>query len=184
MIRQVILLLLAAIVAAGVSCDRPRQSSHVNGGSRPRPGVSEVEPGAAPLPTAAGQTIFVPAYSSVSTADNSRLYPLAITLSIRNTDRNHPIVIVLTRYYDQDGRLVRSFVEKPLRLAPMASLDVFVRESDTSGGTSASFLVEWVADQAVSDPCVEAVMIGTTGNQGISFTSQGRVVADRARPSE
>jgi hypothetical protein len=175
------MLVVVASVVLGTSCDGPRSHDGVLGGDKPRPGVSEIEPGKANLPGTIGQTLYVPAYSAIPTADNPLLYQLSITLSVRNTDRSNPIVIVAVQYFDQDGRVVRDFLKKPLRVAPMASMDFFVREGDSSGGTSASFLVEWVADQAVSGPCVEAVMVGTRSNQGISFTSPGRVVADRGR---
>jgi hypothetical protein len=56
-----------------------------------------------------------------------------------------------------------------------------VKESDTRGGVSASFLVEWVAEQSVSAPLVESVMIGTASTQGVSFTCPGRVIDDRRR---
>ena len=42
-------------------------------------------------------------------------------------------------------------------MAPMASADFFVKESDTTGGSSSSFLVDWMADQAGRPPVVEAV---------------------------
>ena len=128
-----------------------------------------------------GQTIYVPAYSSIPTADAARPFNLAVTLSVRNTDQTQPIVIATVRYHDANGQLVREFLTKPVRLMPLASKDFFVKESDTSGGTSASFLVEWVAERPVSVPIVEAVMIGVASSQGISFLSTGRVVAERAR---
>ena len=46
-------------------------------------------------------------------------------------------------------------------------------EQDKSGGLGANFLVEWVAEQPVYGPVVEAVMIGTAGTQAISFVSTG-----------
>ena len=42
---------------------------------------------------------FAKAISAVATADNSQLYQLAITLSVRNTDRTLPIVITAIRYH-------------------------------------------------------------------------------------
>ena len=82
---------------------------------------------------------------------------------------------------DADGHLVREFLARPLRLAPLASKDFFVKESDTSGGTSASFLVEWFAERPATAPVVETIMIGTASSQGISFVSPGRVIAERDR---
>lgn len=117
MSRLVRLSFLALFLAPGASCGRPQQHDVARGGG-PRPGVSEIEPGKADLPDAAGQTIYVPAYSAIATADNPQLYQLAITLSVRNTDQDQPILLTDVRYHDQDGRLVRSFLKKPLRIAP------------------------------------------------------------------
>jgi hypothetical protein len=147
-----------------------------------RNGVVEIEPGEAPANAAAGQTIYVPAYSSIYTANRPSEFPLAVTLSVRNTDASQPIVLASVRYFDHDGRLVRDFLKKPLRVAPLASKDFFVKESDTSGGLSASFLVEWVAEREVTAPVVESVMVSTASTQGVSFVCAGRVLKDR-RPA-
>jgi hypothetical protein len=163
-----------------VSCDRGQgQGSGAPAGqAAARKGVAEVE-GGADLKGVAGQTIYVPVYSQIPIGDKGHPFALSVTLSVRNTDRAQPIVVTAVRYYDQDGQLAREFLTKPLRVAPMAALEYFVQERDSSGGSSASFLVEWVAEQQVSKPAVEAVMAGTAGNQGISFTTSGRVVAEK-----
>jgi hypothetical protein len=163
------------------SCDRQQAEEPFAPGGKARKEVSEVEPIAEDR-VVAGQTIYVPVYSSVYTSDKAHRINLAASLSIRNTDRQHAIVIGAARYYGEDGQLVREYAKKPLRVGPMASLDFFVSESDTSGGVSASFLVEWVAEQSVTAPVVESVMIGTASTLGISFTSPGRVLTDRSRP--
>jgi len=38
--------------------------------------------------------------------------------------------------------------------------------------------MEWVADKKVVKPFAESVMISTASTQGISFTSQGRIVKE------
>jgi hypothetical protein len=174
-------LAVVALIAAGAACDHPQQAEVRAGGDGLRPGATAVDPGSSELRAAAGQTIYVPAYSAVATADNARLYQLAITLCVRNTDRNLPIVVTAARYHHQDGRLVRDFLKTPLRLAPLAALDFHIREGDTTGGTAPSFLVEWVGESVASPPITEAVMVGTAGTQGISFVCPGRVIADRGR---
>lgn len=127
-----------------------------------------------------GQTIYVPVYSHIYIRDKSRVINLTATLSIRNTDAQSPIRINSARYYDTNGALVREYVNEPLRLAPMASTDFVVAEDDTSGGVGANFIVEWGASIEVTAPVVEAVMISTASQQGISFVSMGRVIKDRA----
>jgi hypothetical protein len=174
-------LLLATFTLASLTSCGGQQPTEIHApGPKTRKGVLEVEPIESSR-VVAGQTIYVPAYSSVFTADRAHSFNLAVTLSIRNTDRTHPIVMTSASYYDQDGEVVRDYNTKPLRIAPMASAEFFVKESDTRGGVSASFLVEWVAEQSVSAPLVESVMIGTASTQGVSFTCPGRVLDDRRR---
>ena len=136
-----------------------------------------VDPGRE-LAVVAGQSIYVPAYSHVYYSDSARPYQLAVTLSVRNTDRELPIVLESVRYHDSAGKLVRSYLKAPVELPPLATDEFYVRESDTTGGSGANFLVDWVAEHEVSAPVVEAVMIGTTGAQGISLICSGRVVGE------
>lgn len=125
----------------------------------------------------AGQTIYVPIYSHIyHYSSQNHAINLAATLSIRNTDSSHSIVLRVVDYYDTDGKLIQKYIENPVELKPMASTDFFIERDNISGGSGANFLVEWVAEAAVYDPIVEAVMINTDASQGISFVSSGRVL--------
>jgi hypothetical protein len=127
----------------------------------------------------AGQTLYVPIYSSVFTADSASSVDLAATLFVRNTDTHRPMILIRAEYFDSGGNSLKKFVSEPLKIAPMASVNFFIKESDETGGASPSFLVEWIATEIVSDPLVESVMIGTTGSQGISFVCPARVIDGR-----
>jgi hypothetical protein len=111
--------------------------------------------------------------------NQKRRYLLAVTLSIRNTDEQHPLKVTSTRYVGTEGQILKEFIETPIRLGPLASTEFFVDEHDKSGGLGASFLIEWVAEQPVYAPVVETVMVGTSGTQAISFVSTGRVLCHR-----
>lgn len=128
-----------------------------------------------PLKAVIGQTIYVPAYSYIYYGKGEE-YLLAITLSIRNTSLSDPISVTSIRYYNSQGNLVKEFAQKSLQIPPMATAEFFVEERDTSGGSGANFLVEWVAEKEVSEPVVEAVMVGTSFQQGVSLVSPGRVI--------
>jgi hypothetical protein len=128
----------------------------------------------------AGQTIYVPIYSHIYMRDGSRVINVTATLSIRNTDLQNPIRINTVRYYGSDGGLVKDYAPQPFRLGPMASTEYIVAESDTAGGAGANFIVEWSSGAEATAPVVEAVMIGTISQQGISFISEGRVIKDRS----
>jgi len=66
-----------------------------------------------------------------------------------NTDAEHAITLEKADYFDTDGRLVKHFVEEPVQVAPMATVEFFVEERDTRGGSGANFLVDWSADEPV-----------------------------------
>lgn len=127
----------------------------------------------------AGQTVYVPIYSHIYMWEQTRTTDLTATLSIRNTDLTHPIIISSVNYYDTNGKLVRKYLEQPVELGPLAATDFVINQEDTKGGSGASFIVEWVAQQPVSTPVIEAIMINTSGNQGLSFVSPGRVIKSR-----
>ncbi|QDT00608.1 DUF3124 domain-containing protein [Adhaeretor mobilis] len=130
-----------------------------------------------------GQTVYVPAYSHVYHEDG-KPHLLTITLSVRNTSLEHGIVVTSVRYYDTSGKLTKKHLDKPLRLGPLASTEFLVEREDTSGGSGANFLVQWVADQVVSEPVIEAVMIDTSSQQGISFARSGTVIKEQATESQ
>ena len=123
-----------------------------------------------------GQTVYVPLYSHIYSGDREQPFYLAATLSIRNTDRTHAITLTAVDYYDSDGKFLKHFLEKPLPLNAMATKRYVVPESDKSGGSGAKFIVTWQSEQPVAEPLIESVMISTKTQQGISFTSQGRVL--------
>lgn len=123
-----------------------------------------------------GQTIYVPVYSHIYYQNQEKILNLAATLSIRNTDFNQPMIITSVRYYDSNGKVVKQFLARPVQLGAMASTDFVVDSTDTSGGSGANFIVEWVAQTEISEPIVEAVMIGTESNRGISFIGAGKVI--------
>lgn len=127
----------------------------------------------------AGQTVYVPVYSHIYTVEQRRTIDLTATLSVRNTDPTNPIIISSVNYFNSNGTLVRKYLEQPVELNPMAATEYVISQQDASGGAGASFIVEWVAQTPVSNPVIEAVMIHTLGNQGISFVGQGRVIKSR-----
>ncbi len=125
---------------------------------------------------AAGQTVYVPIYSHIYTWERSKTIDLTATLSVRNTDLERPIILSTVNYYDSSGKLVRKYLEQPVELGSLASTNFLVNQQDTSGGSGAAFVVEWVSQTTVSTPVIEAVLINTIGNQGLSFISSGRVI--------
>ena len=173
--------LLIATVLVGLGCSGPA----------PEPAPPAADTGAAgspgPVPydsedMAAGQTVYVPVYSHVYQDTKRRPFDLVCTLSVRNTDLERPIRVVSIRYFNSRGKLLRSYLDRPLEIAPLASAD-FVADQHDENGSATSFVVEWVAETEVHEPVIEAVMISTKLSQGISLTSPGRVIRSLHKPA-
>jgi hypothetical protein len=128
-----------------------------------------------------GATVYVPVYSHIYVGIKGQPFDLAISLSIRNTDPTRPITVSSVAYHDSRGRLVKHFLETPVEIPSLASVDFFVSESDTTGGFGAAFVVKWKSTTKVNEPIVEGVMAGTRSGQGISFTTRGQVIEESGR---
>jgi hypothetical protein len=51
-----------------------------------------------------GQTVYVPIYSHIYYYNSQvQVMNLSATLSVRNTDSTHPIILTAVKYYDTDG---------------------------------------------------------------------------------
>jgi Protein of unknown function (DUF3124) len=177
--RSIVVVLCSALL---VSCGNGDEGSR--GVSKPHEGGVEIDPPAGGFRPIAGQTVYVPAYPTINVSNEPGKFKLAVTLSIRNADPRQSIVVTSVGYFGHNGKRLRDYVTKPIEVAPMAAVDFFVSERDTSGGVSASFLVDWLSEAPVVPPVVESVMIGAASNQGVSFTSRGVVVSDRMSPSK
>ena len=130
---------------------------------------------------AVDKLVYLPVYSHVYYL-GGRPYSLEATISIRNTDVDDPIYIRSVRYYDTEGELAKAFLDSPIRLRPLQSLEYLIEQRDSTGGSGANFLIDWFATSAVDEPIIEAVMVGASGTQSIGFTTTGKTVTRAVEP--
>lgn len=123
-----------------------------------------------------GQTVYVPAYSHIYSGNQGMPFLLTVTLSIRNVDPKHQIIIEAVDYYETQGKHLKKYLDKPTILEPLGSVRYIILERDKSGGSGANFIVKWKSDKLANPPIVETIMIGTKSSQGISFASRGQVL--------
>jgi hypothetical protein len=123
-----------------------------------------------------GQRVYVPAYSHIYSGNKERPFLLTVTLSIRNIDADHPIRINSANYYATQGELLKEYIDESVVLKPLESMRYVVAQRDDSGGSGANFIVEWESDIPINKPIIEAIMIGTQMQQGVSFVSRGREI--------
>lgn len=118
-------------------------------------------------------TIYVPIYSDIYLSKTSPKSLLTATLSIRNSSFSDSLYVSTIDYYDTKGNLVRSYLDKPILLNPMESIDYVIEKEDESGGSGANFILILSAEKKSIKPIIQAVMIGHDGNKGFAFTTEG-----------
>lgn len=120
-----------------------------------------------------GQTLFLPLVSHVYLGAKNKPYDLTKTFSFRNRDRKHAVTLVSVEYRDGSGSSLGDVLKNPRTINPLASLQMPVGspKPDNSKEGSPCLIVVWKSDQSVTPPLVQCIMIGATGQQGISFST-------------
>lgn len=117
--------------------------------------------------------IYVPIYSDIYVDKQNQKALLAATLSIRNTSFQDSLFISKIDYFNTDGNLVRSYIENPISLLPMGTINYVIEKEDDTGGPGANFIVEISAKNKEVRPLIQAIMIGKSGNKGFAFSTDG-----------
>lgn len=118
------------------------------------------------------EKIYVPIYSEIYHSSGDRRFLLTATLSIRNISMEDTLYVSTVDYYDSEGVKNRTYLKRPIRLGPLSSVEFVVEDDEDKGGAGANFIVDWGASKNLR-PVIQAVMIGTSSQQGISFTTDG-----------
>ena len=122
------------------------------------------------------ETDYAPVYSEIYHRDGTRLFSLTTTLSLRNTSLTDSAYILKISYYDSHGNILKQFLSSSLLLTPLESVEFVVEETDETGGPGANFIINWGATEYSSQLLMQAVMIGTAGQQGISFVTDAKPI--------
>lgn len=117
---------------------------------------------------------YVPAYSSVAMSQGKLRVDFSVTLSVHNASETQALVVKRIAYFDTAGKQVETYLKAPVALKPLATVSIFIPTDDVRGGTGANFLVDWAATGEISEPVVEALMVGGVANAHYAFISQGR----------
>ncbi|MBP8793570.1 MAG: DUF3124 domain-containing protein [Lutibacter sp.] len=119
---------------------------------------------------------YLSVYSQIYSTTEHRKHGLTVTVSMRNTNLNDTIYINSASYFDTEGNLTRTYFDKTIFLKPMETVEIVIDEMDEQGGTGANFMFDWAMKKTSNEPLFEGVMISTSGQQGLSFTTQGRKI--------
>lgn len=116
---------------------------------------------------------YLSVYSEIYSQTEHRTHNLTSTVSMRNIGMNDTIYIDKAEYFNTEGEPIRIYFDHPIYIAPLETVEIVVDETDTEGGTGANFIFEWSVKENSPEPLFEGVMISTSGQQGLSFTSKG-----------
>jgi len=118
-------------------------------------------------------TSYLSVYSQIYSQTEHRTHNLTSTVSMRNIHMNDTIYIKKAAYFNTEGQLIRTYFDHPIYIAPLETVEIVVDETDVEGGTGANFIFEWSIKDSTPEPHFEGVMISTSGQQGLSFTTRG-----------
>jgi Protein of unknown function (DUF3124) len=165
--RQFALLLALALVLN--ACDEKKEISSISPENWARRTI-EINPDAN---HAVGRS-YLSVYSQIYSQTEHRTHDLTATISMRNTSMEDTIYLLSAKYFDTHGLPIRTYFNKPIYLKPMETVEIVIDELDKEGGTGANFIFDWAIPQNSSEPLFEGVMISTSGQQGLSFSTQGK----------
>ncbi len=116
---------------------------------------------------------YLPVYSHIYHVHEHRTFDLTITVSMRNVSMTDTVNILKADYFNTVGENIRQYLNKPIYLLPLETLEIIIEEQDIEGGSGANFVFDWAMRNDKNPPLFEAVMISTYGQQGLSFTTRG-----------
>jgi len=116
---------------------------------------------------------YLPVYAHIYHMHEHKTFDLTNTVSIRNISLTDTIYILKADYYNTSGENIREYLKKPIYIKPMETVEIIIAEQDNEGGSGANFVFDWAIINDKNPPLFEAVMISTSGQQGLSFTTRG-----------
>lgn len=161
--------LLASIFTAFTSCDDKKEISSISSINWENRTITNNLPD-----SVSNGSTYLSIYSQIYSLSEHLTHDLTATVSIRNTNRKDSIYITNASYFNTEGHLIRNYIKKPIYLKPLETVSIVIDEKDKEGGTGANFIFDWKIKPDTHEPFIEGIMISTSGQQGLSFTTEGK----------
>lgn len=116
---------------------------------------------------------YLAVHSQVYSKNAHTMVGLTVTVSMRNTSLTDSAYVLSAKSYDTHGEMIRSYIENPIFILPMETLEIVIPELNIDGGAGGNFIFDWATTNSKFEPIFDAVMISTLGQQGLSFSTQG-----------
>ncbi len=143
--------------------------------------ASYASPGGAPL--YAWQALYLPIQSRLLYGDIADGKPsevlLSAQISIRNTDPGVALEVGSARFHDASGKLVRNLLQRPLRIPPLGSHDLFLPRAEAAKAGGGNIVVEWSAERPINPPLVEALHSDIRGGHTLFFVTTAQPIQPR-----
>lgn len=154
-----------------LSCEEPRKLSSTDANNWDKRTVKSAMPDSLEK----GST-FLSIYSQIYMRSENEQSDLTATVSLHNPNLTERIFIDKAIYYNTHGEPIRTYFDKTIYINPMETVQIVIDGVDKEGGTGANFVFDWQIKPKSNEPIVEAIMISTYGNQGISFVTTGKKI--------
>jgi hypothetical protein len=119
---------------------------------------------------------YLPVYSEIYHMDGRHSFKLATTVSIRNSSMTDSAYVFTATHYDSYGKKLAEYVDKPVLLTPLESIEFVVHDDGPIGGAGDNFIIDWGAVKYSNQLLIQAIMIGTYNQQSVSFLSNAKVI--------
>lgn len=156
------------IILVTMACEEPKEVSHMDPINWEKRKIQ-----LNPKDSLVYGSTYLSIYSEIYDRSEKGTHNLTATASMRNISSKDSVYILRTDYYDTKGKLIRTYFKKPIFIKPLETIHIVIDQDDIHGGAGANFTFEWAVNKKTHEPLFEAVMISTTGQQGISFTTHG-----------
>lgn len=153
------------------SCEEPRKLSSTDANNWDKRTVKSSIPDSLEK----GST-FLSIYSQIYMRNDQEQSDLTATVSLHNPNLMEQVFINKAIYYNTQGESIRTYFEKTIFINPMETVQIVIDGVDKEGGTGANFVFDWQIKPNANEPIIEAIMISTYGNSGISFVTTGKKI--------
>lgn len=127
-----------------------------------------------------GQLIYLPVYSNIPYLVDTTEYEFDMSafVAIHNTDLKNSIKITKVLYFNTNGKIVCDFLNDETKiLEPLSTVDYFIPYEDKSG-IGSNFLIEWISENPVNEPLIEAITINLKTYHSAAIVSNGKIIRE------
>ena len=117
---------------------------------------------------------FLSIYSQIYLRTENDQADLTATISLHNPNLESQVYVDKAVYYNTLGEPIRVYFDKTIFIKPMETVQIVIDGVDNEGGTGANFIFDWKIQPNTNEPIIEAIMISTYGQHGISFVTTGK----------